>query len=111
MHVDPAALARLEAVALLLPQDSRVEIGLDDGSRLRGMVSMTPTVQAFFDPEGREGMNAVARIECESGDSATASGDSRYLWLDCVESVESLPNPTPPERSTRHPVDPNAPAV
>lgn len=110
VHVDPVAIARLEEVALQLPQDTRVEVRLDDGSRLRGMVSMTPTVQAFFDPDGREGLNGVARIECESG-AGVATGDSRYLWLDRIGSVESLPNPTPPQASTRHPVDPNAPAV
>ena len=110
VHVDPAAIARLEEVALQLPQDARVEVRLDDGTRLRGMVSMTPTVQAFFDPDGREGLNGVARIECESG-SGAATGDSRYLWLDRIGGVESLPNPTPPQASTRHPVDPNAPAV
>jgi hypothetical protein len=110
VHVDPVAIARLEEVAVQLPQDARVEVRLDDGSRLRGMVSMTPTVQAFFDPDGREGLNGVARIECESG-SGVATGDSRYLWLDRIGSVEPLPNPTPPQASTRHPVDPNAPAV
>lgn len=110
VHVDPLAIARLEQVALQLPQDTRVEVRLDDGSRLRGMVSMTPTVQAFFDPDGHEGLNGVARIECESG-AGTATGDSRYLWLDQIGSVESLPNPTPPQASTRHPVDPNAPAL
>lgn len=104
VHVDPAAIARLEEVAVQLPQDARVEVRLDDGNRLRGMVSMTPTVQAFFDPDGREGLNGVARLECESG-------ESRYLWLDRIGSVEHLPNPSPPEASTRHPPDPNAPTV
>jgi hypothetical protein len=112
VHVDPAAIARLEEVALQLPQDTRVEVTLDDGSRVRGMVSMTPTVQAFFDHDGREGMNAVARIECESDDSGGGDSDSRYLWLDRIDRVERLSNPTPPEPSIRrHPVDPNAPAV
>lgn len=109
VHLDPAAIARLEEVALQLPQDARVEVRLDDGSALRGMVSMMPTVQAFYDPEGREGLNGVARIECESS-PGIASGDSRYLWLDRIGSVASLPNPTPPEPSTRHPPDPNAPS-
>jgi hypothetical protein len=104
VHADPAAIARLEAVAMQLPQDMRVEVRLDDGDRVRGMVSMTPTVQAFFDPDGREGMNGVARIECESG-------ENRYLWLDRIDTVERLPNPSPPEASTRHPVDPNAPSI
>jgi hypothetical protein len=110
VYLEPAEIARLEAVALQLPQDARVEVVLDDGSALRGMVSMMPTVQAFYDPEGREGLNGVARIECESG--GVASGDSLYLWLDRIDSVATLPNPTPPEPSTRHhPPDPNAPSA
>ena len=107
VHLDPVAIARLEQVAVQLPQDARVEVELDDGSRLRGMVSMTPTVQAFFDPDGNEGLNGVARIECESAGAAT--GDSQYLWLDRIGNVERLPNPTPPQASTRVPPDPNAP--
>lgn len=104
VHVDPAAIARLEEVAVQLPQDMRVEVRLDDGDLVRGMVSMTPTVQAFFDPDGREGLNGVAKLECESG-------DIRYLWLDRIGSVEPLPNPSPPEASTRFPPDPNAPTL
>jgi len=109
VYADPVAIARLEKVAVQLPQDARVEIELDDGSRLRGMVSMTPTVQSFFDPDGNEGLNGVARIECEA--DGTATGQSEYLWLDTIGNVEHLPNPTPPERSTRVPPDPNAPAT
>lgn len=103
VHVDPAAIARLEAVSLQLPQDRRVEILLEDGSMMRGIVTTTPTVQSFFGPNGNEGLNAVAKFECDSGESA-------YVWVDRISRVERLPNPTPPEPSTRtHPPDPNAP--
>lgn len=110
VHTEPVAIARLQQVAMQLPQDARVHIELEDGSRLRGMVSMTPAVQVFFDPDGREGHNGVARIECEA-DSGVPSGDIRDLWLDTIIDVEPLPNPTPPEASTRIPPDPNAPAT
>lgn len=110
VYADPVAIARLENVAVQLPQDARVEVELEDGSRLRGMVSMTPTVQAFYDPDGNEGLNGVARIECEAG-NGRATGQSEYLWLDTIGNVEHLPNPTPPEPSTRVPPDPNAPAT
>lgn len=105
VHVDPAAIARLEDVARQLPQDSRVEVRLDDGTTMRGIVTMTPTMQSFYDPDGIEGLNAVARIERESGGNG-------YLWVDRVTTVQRLPNPTPPAASTRrHPPDPNAPSV
>ncbi len=105
VHVDPAAIARLEEVARQLPQDSRVEVRLDDGTTMRGIVTMTPTMQSFYDPDGVEGLNAVARIERESGGNG-------YLWVDRVSAVQRLPNPTPPEPSSRvRPPDPNAPAT
>ena len=105
VYVDPAAIARLEALALQLPQDSRVEIRLDDGSTLRGIVTTTPTMQVFYDADGNEGVNAFARVESEPQGNA-------WLWLDRVMHVERLPNPTPPEPSARiHPTDPNAPSL
>lgn len=105
VHVDAAAIARLEGIAAQLLQDRRVEVRLEDGSTLRGIVTMTPTVQSFFGPDGTEGLNAVARIERESGGNG-------YLWVDQVTHVERLPNPTPPQPSSRiHPPDPNAPAT
>ena len=70
-----------------------------------GIVTATPTVQSFYDPDGHEGLNAVARIEDETGGNG-------YLWVDRISSVERLPNPTPPQPSARSaPPDPNAPAT
>ena len=110
VHVDAAAIARLEAIAVQLPQDAQVQVRLADGSRLRGMVSATPTVQVFYDAEGREGMNAVLRLESFLDDGRAHGGGDHYLWLDQVDAVERLSNPSRPEPSTRlHPVDPNAP--
>jgi hypothetical protein len=104
VHVDPAAIARLEDLSTQLQQDSRVEVRLDDGSMLRGIVTMTPSIQSFYDPDGNEGLNAVARIEREAGGNG-------YLWVDRIATVERLPNPAPPQPSSRiHPPDPNAPS-
>ena len=105
VYSDAADIARFEAIALQLPQDGRVAITLDDGSRVQGIVTATPTLQMFFDPQDNEGLNGVVRIE----GFPTGSGD-HYLWLDRIRSVTSLPNPSPPEASSRsHPPDPNAP--
>lgn len=109
VYSDAAAIARLERFAMQLPQDARVEVHLDDGSTLRGMVSVTPTVQAFYDGEGREGLNAVARIESYLDDGRPHEGHDHYLWLDRISSVQRLPNPSPPEASV-NPLDPNAAA-
>jgi hypothetical protein len=103
-------IARLEAIATQLPQDARVRVSLEDGRQLAGMVSATPTVLVFYDAVGREGMNAVLRIESFLDDGRAHGGGDHYLWLDQVEAVERLSNPSPPEPSLRlHPIDPNAP--
>ena len=106
VHADQAVIDRMEAIATRLEQDSRVALRTDRGELLQGMVSATPTVQAFFDAEGCEGLNGVVKIEDEQ------DGREHYLWLDEVASVERLPNPAPPEPSDGHrPRDPNAPAA
>lgn len=115
VYRDPARISALQRLAMQLPHSARVEVTLDDGSRLRGIVSMRATIKAYFDPRGEEGTNGVVRIEVERSGSDMDAGPvagSRYLWLDHIESVQRLPNQTPPRASTRlHPVDNNAPTV
>ena len=106
VHADQAVIERMEAVATRLAQDMRVALRTDRGEWFRGMVSMTPTVQTFFEGDGNEGLNGVARIELEN------DGGDQYLWLDEIAYVEQLPNPSPPQASDGHqPRDPNAPAL
>ena len=110
VYVGAADIARLEAVATQLPQDARVQVAMEDGRHVSGMVSATPTVQAFYDPEGREGMNALVRLEAFLDDHRPHAGGLHDLWLDEIRAVTRLPNPSPPEASRRtHPPDPNAP--
>ena len=105
VYSDAADLARFEAIAVQLPQDARVAIALDDGSVVQGIVTTTPTLQMFFDPQNNEGLNGVVRIE-----GLPAGSGDHYVWLDRVRTVTRLPNPSPPEPSSRtHPPDPNAP--
>lgn len=110
VYVDADAIARLEAVAAQLSQDAQVQVSLEDGRALIGMVSAMPTVQMFFDPRGREGMNALVRLEAFLDDHRPHPGGIHDLWLDDIRAVTRLPNPSPPEPSQRtHPADPNAP--
>jgi len=110
VHIDNAEIAQLEALALRLPQDQRVQVRLDDGRELTGIVSQTPTIQTFYDPDGQEGLNAIVRIEAFLDDGRPHEGGEHYIWLDHIEDVMPLPNPSPPESSTRvAPPDPNAP--
>ncbi len=112
VHADQAVIERMEHFATLLPQDAQVELRTDRGECIRGMVSATPTVQSFFDADGREGLNGVVKLEAFLDDGRPHQGGTHYLWLDEVAHVLQLPNPSPPEASTRtHPPDPNAPTV
>ena len=105
VYSDAADLARFEAIAVQLPQDARVAIVLDDGSVLQGIVTTTPTLQMFFDPQNNEGLNGMVRIE-----GLPAGSGDHSVWLDRIQAVTRLPNPSPPEASSRiHPPDPNAP--
>ena len=59
-----------------------------------------------------EGLNGVVRLEAVLDDGRPHQGGLHYLWLDEVAQVERLPNPSPPEASTRaRSTDPNAPVV
>ena len=110
VHIDNAEIAQLEALALRLPQDQRVQVRLDDGRELTGIVSQTPTIQTFYDPDGQEGLNAIVRIEAFLDDGRPHEGGEHYIWLDHIEDVMPLPNPSRPEPSARvAPPDPNAP--
>ena len=110
VHTRQEEIARLEAVALRLPQDERVRLRLADGRAFTGTVTQMPTVQAFFDPEGREGLNAVLRLDTALDDGRPHDGGRYDVWLDDIEDVMRLPDPSPPEPSARiAPPDPNAP--
>ena len=111
VHGTQPEIARMERFAQQLPQDAYVELRTQGGDCIRGIVSATPTVQSFYDAEGREGLNGVVRLEAFLDDGRPHQGGLQYLWLDEVAHVERLPNPSPPEPSVRtHPPDPNAPA-
>ncbi|MCD9033174.1 DUF3247 family protein [Luteimonas sp. Y-2-2-4F] len=85
VHTEPGDIARLEALIGALDDEAVVEIELEDGARVNGVVSVRPTVQTFRDPEGREGSNGVVRI-----DDILEPGRSHTLWLDTIRRVRRL---------------------
>ena len=110
VHVSADRIARIEDLARQLLQDERVEILMEDGTSLLGVVEYQPSVQMFFDPQGREGSNAQVRIELSLDDGRPHPSGVRDLWLDEIDAVTRVPNPSPPEPSSRTaPPDPNAP--
>lgn len=92
VHRDPAAVARLEALIAALPNGARVELTLEDGSQLRGLIAARPMLQVFFDPEGEEGSNAVARVEPITEDPFALTAP-RDLWLDSIVAIRDLGPP------------------
>ncbi|MGH8085690.1 MAG: DUF3247 family protein [Lysobacter sp.] len=94
VHVDPAEVDRIRQHIEQLPNGAHVVLQMDDGDRLEGVVAARPVAQLFFDPDGREGTNAVLRLEHPSI-NAPAIGDAdsgswRDVWVDRIRAVRRL---------------------
>jgi len=85
VYTDQHDIELLEARAGQLPDEARVEVVLVDGSRVTGTVVARPSIQTFFDEDGREGLNGVVRI-----DDRDEPGHAHYLWLDRILEVVTL---------------------
>ncbi len=85
VHTDSAAVKRLEALILRLPGNARVSVTCQDNTQYSGIVCIRPTVQAFRDRGGKEGLNGVLRLE-----DASAPGGERHIWLDQITHVHRL---------------------
>ena len=109
VHVQADDVARLEAMGVQLHENERVRVELDDGRIVEGIVELTPSMLVFFDPDGREGMNATVRLAPWLDDGRPHPDGRLNIWLDEIRTVTRLPNPSPPEPSARVPPDPNAP--
>ena len=92
VHTESAEIARLESLIAALPNGARVELQLEDGARLRGTVAARPVLQLFFDDGGREGSNAVLRIEPLGSDPFDGS-QPRDVWLDSILAIRDLGPP------------------
>lgn len=99
VYRDEADVARLRQLIERLPADAHVRLKFDDGSLLTGIVGERPVLQLFFGPDGREGANAVLRLERD----APGKPDARDFLIDRIVDVDLLP-----EASQRRPVAANA---
>src|SRR3546814_18088829 len=77
-------IARIESWAEQLEDEARVEILLADGARVEGFVTARPTIPVFRDRKGREGMNAMVRIDAQANPEHT-----RSLGLDRTHNYET----------------------
>ena len=86
VYTDADQIARLEGVIRQLSDGDRVSLLLEDGEVVQGTVAMRPTPQVFFDHAGREGINAMVRLEDEALDAPESAG-WRDLWVDAIREV------------------------
>ena len=82
---DQAEIDRIKAMILVLDEEARVEIELDDGTVLAGAVAIKPTLQVFRDPQGNEGTNGVLRL-----DDALEPERPHFIALDRIRRVRRL---------------------
>ncbi|MEO6103512.1 MAG: DUF3247 family protein [Pseudoxanthomonas sp.] len=82
VHTDQEEILRIESLIARLDDESIVELTLDDGSKMTGLVAVRPTIQTFRDADGREGANSLLRL-----DDPQQPGRSQHVWLDRVKEV------------------------
>lgn len=82
VHTDQHEIARIESLIARLDDESIVELTLDDGRRLTGLVTVRPTIQTLRDADGREGVNSLLRL-----DDPQQPGQSQHVWLDQVVDI------------------------
>jgi len=86
VYTDQAQIAALASWVQQLPGEARVQVTLDDGSRLLGTVAVQPTVQTFRDEAEHEGANGLLRL-----DDLDSPVQQHLIWLDTIREVRELP--------------------
>jgi hypothetical protein len=85
VHTDQAEIALIESRIMELNDEAIVELSLSDGRKLQGVVTVRPSVQTFRDPDGREGINALLRL-----DDLHEPGKTHHIWVDQVTDIFPL---------------------
>lgn len=85
VYTQPSDIAVLEKWVDELAVNAAVRIVKHDGESVRGVVSVTPTVQVFLDPEDQEGMNGVVRLI----DPERPDWDG-LVWLGDIRDIQHL---------------------
>ncbi|MFC0679713.1 DUF3247 family protein [Lysobacter korlensis] len=91
-HVYTSAedLERLRAKIAALPNGAHVELELEDGEQLVGIVGARPSLQIFFDLHGHEGTNGTVRLEKPALNHPRATPAPRDIWLDRIVRIDRL---------------------
>ena len=78
-------LDAIEQRIVLLDDEARVRVTLDDGSVVEGTVSARPTLEVFRNGDGDEGHNARLRL-----DDLLRPETPHFIWLGDVRDIERL---------------------
>jgi len=78
-------LDTIEQRIVLLDDEARVRITLEDGSVVEGTVSARPTLEIFRNSDGDEGHNARLRL-----DDLLRPESPHFIWLGDVRDIERL---------------------
>lgn len=89
VYTSQVDIDRIQALIVELYNGAHVALRMDDGSELRGIVAHKPTIQQFYDRQGREGSNATVRLE-QPGLEAPMEAGWIDLFLDRVVGVRHL---------------------
>lgn len=87
VYTEQSQIATLEHWLGQLPDEARVQVTLDDGSRVLGTVAARPTVQTFRDEAENEGANGLLRL-----DDLDNPVQQHLIWLDTIRDVRPLPS-------------------
>ncbi len=87
---DTADIARLNACIRELDDEATVRLRLDEGQAggarmIEGTVAARPTIETFRDADGREGHNALLRL-----DDLEDPARSHYVWVDSITGITRL---------------------
>lgn len=85
VHTSQAEIESLQALIVKLREGVRVELLLDDGSRVLGTVTVQPTLQVFRDDDEQEGSNSLLRL-----DDIDDPAQQHLVWLDTIEQIREL---------------------
>ena len=85
VYTSPGDIAQLEKWVDELAVNAAVRIVKHDGATVEGVVSVTPTVQLFLDPNDQEGMNGVVRLI----DRNRPDWDG-LVWLGDIRDIQHL---------------------
>jgi hypothetical protein len=82
VHVHQGEIALIQSRIAELDDESIVELTLSNGQKVKGVVTVRPTLQTFRDADGNEGVNSLLRL-----DDLEQPGKTHHVWLDQVADI------------------------